>query len=280
MRRFGYIRMNNRKRDLAKQAAFTLTELLVVIAILGVLAALSSAKKKGLQIECINNVNELGSAMQQFVGDNHVYPFYMNWGFGRIDDPYFATGPDWHSALQNILYPHNPKGSGGVWLCPAAQPPSDWPERLGYDPYGYNTWGLHTLHTSALSEGASSLGLGGQYFPPRIAWTPDAVREAQVVAPTQMIAVGDGFRGDDGLILDGVGLDRERPRAQLPGSHFYDLASSTQRSYARHQGKATIAFCDGHVETPSLQALFKDTGDAALSRWNRDHQPHRDRLGN
>jgi len=43
-------------------------------------------------------------------------------------------------------------------------------------------------------------------------------------------------------------------------------------------GKANVVFCDGHVESPTLQFLFADTSDAALSRWNRDHQPHRERL--
>ena len=46
----------------------------------------------------------------------------------------------------------------------------------------------------------------------------------------------------------------------------------------RHQGKANVVFCDGHVESPTLQFLFADTSDAALSRWNRDHQPHREKL--
>jgi len=43
-------------------------------------------------------------------------------------------------------------------------------------------------------------------------------------------------------------------------------------------GKANVVFCDGHVESPTLEFLFKDTSAAALSRWNRDHQPHRERL--
>jgi hypothetical protein len=30
-----------------------------------------------------------------------------------------------------------------------------------------------------------------------------------------------------------------------------------------------MVFCDGHVESPTLQFLFADTSDAALSRWNR-----------
>jgi prepilin-type N-terminal cleavage/methylation domain-containing protein len=66
---------------LRKEAGFTLVELLVVIAILGllaslILAVLASAKKRALQIECVNNVRSLDSAIQLFVDDNHAYPFF------------------------------------------------------------------------------------------------------------------------------------------------------------------------------------------------------------
>jgi prepilin-type processing-associated H-X9-DG protein len=50
------------------------------------------------------------------------------------------------------------------------------------------------------------------------------------------------------------------------------------RSCARHQGKANVAFCDGHVESADAAFLFEDTSDDALSRWNRDHLPHREKL--
>jgi prepilin-type processing-associated H-X9-DG protein len=53
---------------------------------------------------------------------------------------------------------------------------------------------------------------------------------------------------------------------------------STKRSYSRHQDKANVVFCDGHVESPKLKFLFEDTSDDALSRWNRDHKPHRELL--
>jgi prepilin-type processing-associated H-X9-DG protein len=45
-----------------------------------------------------------------------------------------------------------------------------------------------------------------------------------------------------------------------------------------HQGKANVVFCDDHVESPPLPFLFADTSDDALSRWNRDHLPHREKL--
>jgi len=47
-------------------------------------------------------------------------------------------------------------------------------------------------------------------------------------------------------------------------------------------GKANAVFCNGHVESPTLQFLFADTSDAALARWNRSlrtaarHLPHQD----
>jgi hypothetical protein len=39
-----------------------------------------------------------------------------------------------------------------------------------------------------------------------------------------------------------------------------------------------MVFCDGHVETLTLEFLFQDTSDEALHVWNRDHLPHRELL--
>jgi prepilin-type processing-associated H-X9-DG protein len=55
------------------------------------------------------------------------------------------------------------------------------------------------------------------------------------------------------------------------------LADSKAAS-SRHQGKANVVFCDDHVESPTLKFLFEDASDAALSRWNCDHQPHLEKL--
>ena len=63
---------------------------------------------------------------------------------------------------------------------------------------------------------------------------------------------------------------------------FTRLDLVTLESYgntlSRHQGKANVLFCDGHVESPKLQFVFEDSSDAALVRWNRDNQPHRELL--
>jgi prepilin-type processing-associated H-X9-DG protein len=41
----------------------------------------------------------------------------------------------------------------------------------------------------------------------------------------------------------------------------------------RHQRKANVVFCDGHVESPALKFLFEDTSDTALARWNQPRSP-------
>ena len=75
-----------------------------------------------------------------------------------------------------------------------------------------------------------------------------------------MMAVGDNVAG---------GLDFMRQ----------DLEYLKQRgASARHHGKLNVVFCDGHVESPTLQFLFADSSDEALIRWNRDYLPHRERL--
>jgi prepilin-type processing-associated H-X9-DG protein len=89
-----------------------------------------------------------------------------------------------------------------------------------------------------------------------------------------MMAIGDGFRGGNGAIWDGWPYLWRTYGMQ----EVNEYVGSTKRAYSRHQGKANVVFCDGHVESPTLQFLFADTSDDALSRWNRDHQPHRERL--
>ena len=76
-----------------------------------------------------------------------------------------------------------------------------------------------------------------------------------------MMAIGDSFNGT--IILSRVDVIENEKYGNI---------------LTRHQGRANVVFCDGHVESPTLQFLFQDTSDAALRRWNRDHQPHREKL--
>jgi prepilin-type processing-associated H-X9-DG protein/prepilin-type N-terminal cleavage/methylation domain-containing protein len=260
-------------------SAFTLIELLVVIAIIGILAALlltvvSQAKGKALRIQCANNVRQLGVALQEFRTDHHFYP-------AELDPSLWDEGRNWKDALGNEMENHHnieyyPKG---VWQCPAAYRPSGLEEHVGYDHYEYNCYGL-----GAVGFTNYSFGLSEAWFPssPNKPSRPTPrVNESEIINPSEMFAIGDAFFGGSSLIEDGQSFGRASDNRILSAvSHLvgYSLSESTKRAHARHQGKANVVFCDGHVESPSLQFLFADTSDDALRRWNRDHQPHRERL--
>jgi prepilin-type processing-associated H-X9-DG protein len=105
----------------------------------------------------------------------------------------------------------------------------------------------------------NQFGLQGHYDPIAQPYTP--IAESEVVAPSDMMAIGDSF--DSSIMFF------RRSLAELEG--FGNV-------HTRHQGKGNVCFCDGHVESPTVRFLFEDTSDAALVRWNRDHLPHRERL--
>jgi prepilin-type processing-associated H-X9-DG protein len=255
-----------------ESAAFTLVELLVVIGTIGILGGLlltaaSQAKQRALQIQCANNIRQLGVLLQSSVTANNAYPLMVN----------AKKNEGGHYWMQVIQYNEisEPKTSDlrvwlaqGIWKCPAASTALPWPTNRLYISYGYNGLGL------SAEMDTNGLGLGGHI----LAWSSpnkisSRVSESEVIAPSEMMAIGDGFMGGGGIVRDG---ELMMWRNYSVTNEYY--IGSTRRSYALHQGRANVVFCDGHVESPTLQFLFQDTSDSALNHWNRDHLPHREKL--
>jgi prepilin-type processing-associated H-X9-DG protein/prepilin-type N-terminal cleavage/methylation domain-containing protein len=220
----------------SSRTAFTLTELLVVIAVIGILAALllpalTNAKRRAQQTQCINNLHQMGLALTGYLADQHSYPSEWKWQLNR---EMTRSGTDF----------------SGVFRCPSAKWASIGPPWKEY--YGENTYGM--------GDSTNKLGLLRAHYDP-ILGTDPPVSELEVAVPSDMMALGDSFDG---------GIDFLR----VPVGDLLRYGNTL----SRHQGRANVVFCDGHVESPTLKFLFEDTSDVALSRWNRDHLPHRDRL--
>jgi prepilin-type processing-associated H-X9-DG protein len=159
-------------------------------------------------------------------------------------------------------------------------PGNDIADPLGS--YGYNANGTQFAY--------SKLGLGGYLTDPDDYDSAVAIKESSVVAPAEMIALGDAnqmwllppilraFYGVTGpTSYSGYGrLDiNSWLRSTAPG--FGGSAGILQASNARHRGNLEIVFCDGHVEGIRTGNLF-DRSDANLRRWNNDNKPHADQL--
>jgi prepilin-type processing-associated H-X9-DG protein len=218
------------------------------------LTAISKGKGMAQRISCVSNLHQFGIGLHNFLEGNHGYPILID-NNGGASPWYVQLAQSGVGSAQTS----ESFWTNGVWNCPTVH----WSNHLTTNAtppfsYAYNAYGLTVLTNNLIGEG-QPLGLGGNPSPHSIKMS--ATSESEVIAPSEMMAVSDDFIGGSVFARTSVAELEQYSNAQT-----------------RHQGKANVVFCDGHVESPTLQFLFEDTSDAALSRWNRDHLPHRERL--
>ena len=231
---------------------FTLIELLVVIAIIAILAGillptLGKAREKGKSVTCIGNLKQLVMA-NLFYSESHdsfLVPYardMMTRNTQRWCGTSNSSSNDGSSADYDIhSSPLSPYIGTlkGISHCPSlVAPPKSFEKNCGG--YGYNVL-VGTLHPGEFSQASYDSGYSLK----------------KMKNPTEKIMFADS-----GIMVDDNGNWSSRPTRhgysasiEAPGDGADDggwgwIANPTM--HFRHNRRAVISYCDGHVDTSAL----------------------------
>lgn len=285
---------------------FTLIELLVVIAIIAILAslllpAISQAKAKAYSVVCKSNLRQISILLRLYLNDFQAYPDGGVSGTNTLSEggrgiPMPGGLRDWAYSLRGYHPPQTstlrlPSGwkstrYNGIFRCPA-DPVQPRGSQYCWSSYGYNVAGGRVDATPA-GRANPFRGLGviswqESTFQSSTRLTPP-VQESSVNAPSDMIAFGDGFMGvKGGLTSESDHLERllgwgGNGAANMGVDKWVTAPESeyADRAFRRHARRLNAAFCDGHVEAPTVKQLLFDWSDTWVKKFNRDNDPHRE----
>jgi len=258
--------------------AFTLIELLAAVVIIGMLAALllpalSFARFQGRNTICRNNLRQMGLALELYATTFDAYPPFASPVEGQSTNTWYR----WDMLLVHLaaptryVVPFSTSGSAAPsrsFLCPLLV---IGPRENLLNPSGPAWDSAYRYNSTGVAPFFNRLGIGGtEIVFPLLA----PVKQSDLVAPSEIFSLGDPLTRSPDPKRDGSydpSLCRLRPQPLAPP--FPDARTVTV--YRNHRNRYNRLLCDGHLEVEDCNKPYLDT-DAYLSRWNIDHEPHRD----
>lgn len=235
--------------------AFTLIELLVVIAIIAILAAmllpaLSKAKARAGQTNCIGNLKQLSYGMMMYLDNfNQIFPACASrntYGFQTEDWIYWRNQPAYPIGASPIVSTIGIINSN-LFRCPLDRYDKDrvtFAAGDGQPPYLYSytmtSYDLDNGH----SRGITSIKQNNVFYPFRQAAIRNPAKKFMICEEQSALIPGEVSDRNINVVNDG--------RWAAPG----DVLTS------RHKKRADIGYADGHVASVKWQ----DGQDAANSQ--------------